>query len=171
MRGAQDDVTRISNIPRRTTMRAKRACIAASVAAVLFVLAPVQGYAEQEDDGPTCTLKTLRGRYLFGGITTLLPPAVLQQSLLAVAGYHTFNGDGTGTDIVTVSINGAVVLENGVVPISYTVNPDCSGTITVPAAQETFGIFVAPNGAEMIAIGTTPGSVAVQGPSRRVSRK
>jgi hypothetical protein len=56
-----------------------------------------QGYAEVEDDAPsTCTLKTLKGRYLFGGIATLLPPAVMQQSLLAVAGYHTFNGDGTG---------------------------------------------------------------------------
>ena len=76
------------------------------------------GYAEKEDNGPTCTLKTLKGRYLFGYITTLLPPAVAQQSLLAVAGSRMFHGDGTGTDIVTVSINGAVVLENFVAPIS-----------------------------------------------------
>ena len=46
------------------------------------------GYAEEKDDGPTCTLKTLKGRYLFGYMTTLLPPADTQQSLLAVAGYH-----------------------------------------------------------------------------------
>ena len=31
-----------------------------------------QGYAEKEDNGPTCTLKTLKGRYLFGGIGTQL---------------------------------------------------------------------------------------------------
>ena len=130
-----------------------------------------QGYAKEEDHGPTCTLKTLEGRYLFGGITTLLPPAVIEQSLLAAAGYHTFNGDGTGTDIVTVTINGTVVLENFVTPINYTVNPDCSGTITIPVAGESFSIFSAPNGEELIAIGTTPGSVVVQGPSRRVSRK
>jgi hypothetical protein len=55
-----------------------------------------QGYAEQEDNPPTCTLATLKGRYLFGGISTLLPPLAPQQSLLAVAGYHIFNGDGTG---------------------------------------------------------------------------
>jgi len=72
---------------------------------------------------------------------------------------------------VTVTINGAVVLENFVTPINYTVNPDCSGTITIPAAGESFSIFIAPNGAELIAIGTTPGSVSVQGPSRRVSPK
>jgi hypothetical protein len=130
-----------------------------------------QGYAEKEDDGPTCTLKTLKGRYLFGALITRLPPAVPQQSLLAVAGYHTFNGDGTGTDLVTVTIDGAVILENFPTPITYTVNPDCSGTYTVPAAQESFGMFIAPDGSELIVIGTTPGSITVQGPSRRVSRK
>jgi hypothetical protein len=41
-------------------MRAQRACIAASVAVVLLVLAPGQGYAEQEDDGPTCTVSVRR---------------------------------------------------------------------------------------------------------------
>jgi len=128
-----------------------------------------QGYTE--DDTPTCTLKTLKGRYLFGGIDTQLPPAVTQQSLLAVAGYHIFNGDGTGTDIVTVSINGEVVLENFVTPINYTVNANCTGTFTVPAAGESFGIFIAPTGEELIVIGTTPGSVSVQGPNRRVSPK
>ncbi|HEX9869179.1 MAG TPA: hypothetical protein VGC99_11390 [Candidatus Tectomicrobia bacterium] len=127
-----------------------------------------QGYTE--DDTPTCTLKTLKGRYLFGGIDTQLPPAVTQQSLLAVAGYHIFNGDGTGTDIVTTSINGEIDRENFVTPISYTVNPDCSGTYTVPSGP-SFGIFIAPDGAELIVIGTDPGFVLVQGPNRRVSRK
>jgi hypothetical protein len=55
-----------------------------------------QGYEGEEDDGATCTLKTLKGQYLFGGITTLLPPAVEQQSLLAVAGYRTFHISGLG---------------------------------------------------------------------------
>ena len=142
--------------------------------AVLLTLVVGQGLVFGDDDGDRprkCTLATLKGRYLFGGIATLLPPAVEQQSLLAVAGYHTFHGDGTGTDLVTVSINGAVVLENFVTPINYPVNPDCSGAITIPTAGESFGLFIAPNGAELIVIGTTPGSVSVQGPSRRVSHK
>ena len=137
-----------------------------------------QGYAGEEDDRPTCTLKTLKGRYLFGGIATLLPPAVQEQSLLAVAGYHIFNGDGTGIDVVTASINGASVENNlGDHPdrseydITYTVNPDCSGTYTVPAAGVSFGLFIAPDGEELIVIGTDPGFVLVQGPNRRVSRK
>ena len=46
-----------------------------------------QGYAEEKDHAPTCTLETLKGRYLFGGISTLLPPAfgVTQQSLASSA--------------------------------------------------------------------------------------
>ena len=130
-----------------------------------------QGYAGEEDDGPTCTLKTLKGRYLFGGIATLLPPAVPEQLLLAVAGYHIFNGDGTGIDIVTGSINGVSTENNNEYDITYTVNPDCSGIYTVPAAGVSFGLFIAPDGEELIVIGTDPGFVLVQGPNRRVSRK
>jgi hypothetical protein len=35
-----------------------------------------QGYAKEADDEPTCTLNTLKGRYLFGGIATLAPPSL-----------------------------------------------------------------------------------------------
>ena len=139
------------------------------------------GEAENRDDTPACTLATLKGRYLFGGIATLLPPAVPEQSLLA--GYHIFNGDGTGIDIVTGGING-VSDENNLgdhpdrskYDITYTVNPDCSGTYTVhtvPPAPPgpSFGLFIAPDGAGLMVIGTDPGFVLVQGPNRRVSRK
>jgi hypothetical protein len=132
----------------------------------------------QDEDTLTCTLETLKGRYLFGSIATLLPPAVPQQSLLAVAGYHIFNGDGTGTDIVTAIINGESVEKNAgenpdrsTYDTTYTVNPDCSGTFTVPAAGVTLGLYVAPNGEELITIGMNPGDVSVSGPNRRVSRK
>jgi hypothetical protein len=130
-----------------------------------------QGYAGEEDDGPTCTLKTLKGRYLFGSIATLLPPAVPEQSLLAVAGYHIFNGDGTGTDVVTGRINNTFLTENLVIPILYTVNPDCTGTYTGPSDDLHFDIFIAPTGEELIVIATSPNFIAVQGPNRRVSRK
>jgi hypothetical protein len=93
----------------------------------------------QDEDTLTCTLETLKGRYLFGSIATLLPPAAPQQSLLALAGYHLFNGDGTGTDIVTVTINGTLVQENAEFDISYTVNPNCTGTFTVPQPDSPSG--------------------------------
>ncbi|MGH8068151.1 MAG: hypothetical protein ACRERE_23545 [Candidatus Entotheonellia bacterium] len=132
-----------------------------------------QGYAEQKDDDkPKCTLATLKGRYLFGGIATLLSSEGTEQSLLAVAGYHIFNGDGTGTDIVTSRNNGGLPEEtNASFPIEYTVNANCSGTYTVPSVGLSFGIFIAPNGEELIVIGTDPGTILVQGPNRRVSYK
>ena len=83
---------------------------------------------------PKCTVATLKGRYLFGGIATLVPPASGGQALLAVAGYHVFNGDGTGKDFVAASINGQSIErqlsepDRSVFDITYTVNPDCSGT-------------------------------------------
>jgi len=61
---------------------------------------------------------------------TLLPPAfgVTEPTPGADAGYHTFNGDGTGTDTVTVRVGSQIFLENVVIPISYTVNANCTGT-------------------------------------------
>ena len=72
---------------------------------------------------------------------------------------------------MTSTIDGAILNKNFVGPISYTVNPDCTGTYTVPSEGLTFNIFVAPNGEELIVIGTKPGFVLVQGPNRRVSEK
>jgi hypothetical protein len=148
--------------------------IAIGLVVTVGLLTMEQGYADEKDHARECTLATLKGRYLFGGIATLLPPAfgVTQQSLGSSAGYHIFNGDGTGTDIVTFRINGETVLENEVVPISYTVNADCTGTYTalIPGGP-SFGMFIAPHGEELMVIGTDLGVVLVQGPNRRVSRK
>jgi hypothetical protein len=157
---------------RRTNMkRVSLWMLGIGVCITVGLITVKHGYAEEKDDTPTCTLKTLKGRYLFGGIATLLPPAVPEQSLLSIAGYHIFNGDGTGIDVVTASINGMNVFNNNKFDITYEVNPDCSGTYTVLADGVSFGLFIAPTGEELIVIGTEPGFVLVQGPNRRVSRK
>ena len=146
--------------------------IALGICVTTGSLTATQGQAEKKNDRtPTCTVATLKGRYLFGGTSTRLPPAVPQPSLFAVAGYHIFNGDGTGTDTVTVSIDGVTVADNFVTPIGYTVDANCTGTFTIPASGESFGVFIAPDGEELMLIGTNPGAVVVLGPSRRVARK
>ena len=60
--------------------------------------------------------------------------------------------------------------DRSVCDITYTINPDCSGTYTV-ADRVSFGLFVALNGEEVIVLGSTPGFVLVQGPHRRVSSR
>ena len=99
------------------------------------------GYAEGKEQ--TCTVKTLKGRYLFALNSTLLPPAfgVTEPTPSSAADFHAFNGDGTGTDIVTFRLGGATVLENSVAPISYTVNSDCTGSYTVLSGGPSFGLF------------------------------
>jgi len=72
---------------------------------------------------------------------------------------------------VTVRVNGVTVLRNLVVPISYTVNADCTGTITVlvPGGPQ-FDMFVSPNGQTIATIGTDPGNYG-SGVSQKVSPK
>jgi hypothetical protein len=127
----------------------------------------------QESDGPrVCTLGTLKGRYLFAASGVILPPAfgVTAPTQGADAGARILNGDDTGTDTVTVRIGNQIVLQNLVSPLSYTVNPDCTGTITVVSGP-SFDIFIAPDGSEFAEIATAPAGNYATGIDRRVSHK
>ena len=132
-----------------------------------------QGYAEEEDNGPTCTLKTLKGRYLstFSGFLVPPTPGITTQTPLAGAQVDIFNGDGTGTHQATVSLNGTSTQFHDVL-VNYTINADCSGTITLqlPFGEVKSDLYIAPNGAEFVVVQTDTGSI-VANPARRVSRK
>jgi hypothetical protein len=126
-----------------------------------------QGYAGQSE--AKCTLATLNGQYLFAGSATLFPPAlgVKAPSLAASAGYHIFNGDGTGTDFVTFTVNGIDQNVPSPVAITYTLNADCTGTYSVQNGPN-FDMFVAVDGSALSVIDTTPGVSASEGPDPRV---
>ena len=132
------------------------------------------GYAEEKDHAPTCTLETLKGRYLstFSGFLVPPTPGITTQTPLAGAGVDIFNGDGTGTHRATVSVNGEIA-QFGDILMSYTVNKEsCSGTITLhlPFGAINSDMYIAPDGKEFVVIQTDTGSV-LAGASRRVSRK
>ena len=129
-----------------------------------------QGYAKDKHDKGTCSLATLKGRYLFAASGTILPPAfgVTEPTPGADAGYHVFNGDGTGTDIVTVRVGTAIVLDNFVTPTSYTVNANCTGVLSVPNGP-SFDLFIAPNGDFLSTISTAPPGNYVSRIEQRVS--
>jgi hypothetical protein len=131
-------------------------------------LAVEQGYAG-ENEGK-CTLATLNGQYLFNGTGTLFPPAfgVTSVSTGTSAGFHIFNGDGTGMDYVTFSLNGIDQNVSSPTPITYTLNPDCTGTLQVPSGGLDFDIFVAVDGSALTVIGTDPPGDAISwGPQLR----
>ena len=124
-----------------------------------------------------CNLSTLKGQYLGAGSGSgwLFPPAfgVTAPAISAAAGYSVYNGDGTGEDHVTLTVNGIVVVPSSTQPFVYTLNPDCTGTRTVnPSAPQPgphFDIFVASNGEGLTEIATDPG-FSVASFTRRVSR-
>jgi hypothetical protein len=146
----------------RTGSRFFRRMIPIAIAAGLVAIAGLSlsgTLAASNDDQRVrgCTLATLKGRYLFADAGTLLPPAVPQPTLTAWAGFHVFDGDGTGHDIVTGRFDGQITLENFVAPTSYSVNADCTGSLTVIGGP-TFSLFVAPDGESMASIATNPGA-------------
>jgi hypothetical protein len=121
------------------------------------------GIAADKKHPPTCSVATLKGRYVFADAGTVLPPAfgVTTPTPAADAGFEMFNGDGTGTDIVTLRLNGVIVSHNIVASTTYTVNRNCTGTITVTVQGRpgpTFDIFVAPDGEQFSSIATDPGN-------------
>jgi hypothetical protein len=119
------------------------------------------GYANEREHTTTCTLATLKGRYLFVVNGTYFPPAagVTVESLFSRVGSRIFNGDGTGTTISTESINGVITNADSHRDLSYTVNADCTGTVKVLGIGATQEIFVAPNGDDMTVIATGTGHV------------
>jgi len=160
---------------------AKRKASALSVGVATLVLAlggmsstaVAQAKSGENDSKPTCTLETLKGRYLFAWSGAVLPPAfgATEPTAGGSAGYHIFNGDGTGTDTVTVRIATQIALEKAVVPITYTVNPDCTGTYTVNIpGGPSFDLFIAPNGDEIATFATAPAGNQLASIDRRVSR-
>ena len=114
-----------------------------------------QGYAEEKEHATTCSLSTVKGRYLFATSGMIFPPVVAQPVVFARAGYRIFNGDGTGTFIATSSENGVVVVADVQGDLSYTVNNNCTGNFTLLSdTTATTEIFIAPNGKEIVAIET-----------------
>ena len=172
---AEDIHLRVST---RFLSRIRPLAIAAGLIAMAGMSLPATLNAadEQESKWPDnhrgCTLATLQGRYLFAESGVLLPPAfgVAVPTQAADAGIHIFNGDGTGADTVTLRVGNNIVLRNVVSPLVYTVNSDCTGTITVINGP-SFDIFIAPDGAEFARIATAPGGNYPATIDRRVSRK
>lgn len=134
--------------------------IGAVALAGMALLMVERTYADEFKHPTKCTLETLNGQYLVAANGTLFPPAfgVTEQSVSAAAGYSTYNGDGTGTDWVTFSIDGTVAV--GAVPAptptTYTLKSNCTGTKTVMNGPH-FNIFVAIDGSGLSAVSTDQG--------------
>jgi hypothetical protein len=160
-----------------------RRMIPVAIAAGLFAIAGLslsgkpaasakQNSSQGSNGHPGCTLATLQGRYLVANSTMLLPPAfgVTTPTLASVAGFNIFNGDGTGTDTVTFTIGGVIVLENAAARTRYTVNADCTGKYEIENGP-SHDVFIAPDGSEFAWIATAPAGNTGANINRRVANK
>jgi len=131
----------------------------------------ISGTTHADSHEQSCGAHTLRGSYLFaahgwnivGGVA--VPKAIVEGI--------DFNGDGTlVSPFATVSINGTILHFSGGSG-SYTVNPDCTGTLTFSGGP-SFDIFVQPgDGKKVWMIQTGPGvpPAVFEGTATKVSPK
>jgi hypothetical protein len=111
-----------------------------------------------------CTLKTLRGSYVFTASGNTVVAGVAQPK--AIVEVIDFNGDGTlSVPAATRSVNGVIARTPPGGTGSYTVNAGCTGTIVFDGP--TFDIFISPKGEKIWMIQTNSGTV-FEGISARV---
>lgn len=124
------------------------------------------GIAVADND---CTLKTLRGSYVFAarGYNVVAASGVALPKAIVEA--IDFNGDGTlSVPGATVSVNGTITRTPPGGTGSYTVEVGCKGTITFNTGP-SFDVFISPNGEKLWMIQTNPNTV-FQGTATRISQ-
>jgi hypothetical protein len=140
------------------------------VIASLIILGPVtlqQGHAQA--DSEACSLATLNGVYVFDAtgynIVSGSPPVPK-----TVVEFLTFKGDSSLTSIGTAVVNGSLLgTEFHPGTGTYTVNADCTGTLTFTGSPLGFDLYIASNGSRFHMIQVAPGGQMLAGPARRVS--
>ena len=137
-----------------------------AVAAIIGLGATVPGGTlpkvhAQEVDLEGCSAATLHGRYglTFSGYGTngAVPAPITAFIPVAGVGLVTFDGNGNLSASETVSNGGSVFPVN--LPGNYTVNSDCTGSLTTANAH--LNLVIVRNGREILAVNTDPGRVAV----------
>jgi len=127
------------------------------------------GHAPQaEEDSLGCSLETLQGTYIYayGGFSI----EDGRQRPIASAGQEVYYGDGTMSGVYSQISNGTVV-QNIPTTGTYTLNEDCTGTLTTEDEIGTvhYDLFVDPSGDEFSWVATDPGILA-SGFEPRVSK-
>ena len=143
---------------------------ALSIAAILAAGASTCALAD-DDGGRACRASKLSGLYVFSATGYNIVSGVAQPK--AIVELIRFNGDGTLTvPASTRSINGVIGRSPPGGTGSYTVEADCTGTLTFDGGP-AFDIFPAPSGDDLWMIQThdvfAPAFV-LQGNVTRVSR-
>ena len=114
--------------PRRRITVLASAGAAALAAAGALALTGTASAAPSAATGtkPSCSNATLNGTYTFGYISWSISNG--KSTPASEAGFDTFNGNGTGTGVLTAVYNGVVAGSNTPDTSTYTINADSAGT-------------------------------------------
>jgi hypothetical protein len=125
----------------------KRTAISLLIFAAAMVGASPSAQARQ------CSNATLKGAYGFQGFATILPAGTPR----ALIGRFTLDGAGRWSAALTMNDNGTIrrITDAG----TYTVNPDCTGTL-LPAAGSV-EIVIVDKGREFYQLRTDPATVVL----------
>jgi hypothetical protein len=122
--------------------------------------------ARPEPDPHGCNAGMLRGSYLwtfdaYENLNGNFVPVAVMQGLR-------FNGDGTTLNTFgTVNIGGTVIFDVTGAVGTYTVAPDCTGTLSpAPGISPTFNIYVGPGAQQVWTIQSAPDGGGTPGLSR-----
>ena len=141
--------------------------LSAAIAVAAILALPLIARAGDSED---CSAKTIRGVYLFHATGfnivngAALPKAIIEKLV--------FDGEGNvSTPAVSLSVNGTILQPpQGGAPGTYTVDADCTGTLTfLDAAGNRFDLQIKPTGNEFNMLQTNPNTV-LQGTAQRVAR-
>jgi hypothetical protein len=133
------------------------ACALVSLVAVMAL--GTSATAGAAADGQVCSVHMLKGLYLwtfdgyenFGG--NFVPKAIMQ-------GLQ-FNGDGTTFNpFGTVNIGGTIIIDATGGVGTYTVNPDCTGTLSITNGP-SFNIYVGPAAQQVWTTETSPNAAGI----------
>jgi len=125
------------------------------------------GLAQAGERDKGCSLGTLDGSYALAATGFSIVAGLAQPK--AILEVIDFNGDGTlSVPAATLSVNGAIVRVPPGGVGTYTIEDDCTGTITFNGP--TFDIVAARHGDTILMVQTNPNNV-LQGTAERQSRE
>ena len=135
---------------------------------VAVAVVGLSGIARASDGQYECSLRTLRGTYVFAATGHIIAAGVAQPK--AIVEVIEFHGDGTlSVPAATRSLNGVVARSLPGGTGGYTVDAECSGTITFDGGP-SFDTFFSPGGKVLWMIQTNPNNV-FQGTATRLSHR
>jgi hypothetical protein len=148
------------------------ALLVVSLVGVVGVLAIGAGYAKDENAAKAkCSKATLDGTYLFAEDGVILTGN--DQTPFALAGYEVYNGNGKVTGVQSGNFGGEVARKERFTG-TYTVNEDCTATVTYPGDEPfRYDLFVAPDGSKFTLVQVNPpewvtSAYEVRGTAKRV---